>query len=289
MFNDKRVILLLVSPSLLVLLVLSVYPLLETALLSLFDFSYTKDTTRFVGIENFRDILSNRFFLRSIGNTVLFTLLATLAEVFAGLFLAVLCNRSFRGRKIILPCIIFPIMLSTMVVSAIWRAWFHYDYGFLNQALHSVGLESVRWLFDPNIALLSIVLVDFWQWTPLAFLILLAGLQSIPRELHEAAQIDGGSQWQIFWHITRPLLHGPLMLTILLRMVDSFKLFDKVYALTGGGPGLATETISMFIYREGFKFFNLGIASAASMVMLAVAGALASMYAWKMIEGRQSP
>jgi multiple sugar transport system permease protein len=172
-----------------------------------------------------------------------------------------------------------------MVVSAIWRAWFHYDYGFLNAFIRAVGFEGIRWLFDPDLVLYSVVLVDFWQWMPLAFLILLAGLQSIPKDLYEAAQVDGASRWHLFKNITLPLLRNSLLLATLLRIVDSFKLFDKVYALTGGGPGLATETISMYIYREGFKFFNVGTASAASVVMLGVSGALAVVYAWKILKG----
>ena len=142
------------------------------------------------------------------------------------------------------------------------------------------------WLFDPDIALFSIVLVDVWQTTPLTFLILLAGLQSIQPELYEAARIDGASPRQILMRITLPLLMPHILLAGLLRSVDSFKIFDKVYALTGGGPGQATETLSMYVYRQGFKFFDVGIASAAAVVMVVVAGLLAALYAARIIGGR---
>ena len=286
MFSRQRLNgILLLSPALLIVLGLTVYPLLQVAYFSLFRYDYTADTKSFVGFLNFLTILKNRFFLTSIRNTVVFTLVATAAEVLGGLLLALLFNRPFRGRRILLPFVIMPIMLSTMVVSAIWRAWFHYDYGFLNAFVRAVGFEGIRWLFDPDLVLYSVVLVDFWQWMPLAFLILLAGLQSIPKDLYEAAQVDGASRRHLFKNITLPLLRNSLLLATLLRIVDSFKLFDKVYALTGGGPGLATETISMYIYREGFKFFNVGTASAASVVMLGVSGALAIVYAWKILKG----
>jgi multiple sugar transport system permease protein len=275
----------LLLPALFLVIGLTVYPLFQVGFLSLFRYDYTAGTKEFIGFFNYFEILKNRFFLTSIRNTVVFTITATATEVVGGLLLALLFNRPFWGRQLVLPFVILPIMLSTMVVSAIWRAWFHYDYGFLNFVLRSVELQGVRWLFDPDLALFSIVLVDFWQWTPLAFLIILAGLQSIPDELHEAARVDGASRCQLFWNVTLPLLRNPLLLAILLRTVDSFKLFDKVYALTGGGPGLATETISMYVYREGFKFFNVGTASAGSVVMLGISGVLAVVYAWKILKG----
>jgi len=286
-FGQQRLVwIVLLLPALLIILGLTVYPLFQVGFLSLFRYDYAAGTKQFIGFFHYVEILKNRFFLTSIRNTVVFSVTATAAEVAGGLLLALLFNRPFRGRHLLLPLVILPIMLSTMVVSAIWRAWFHYDYGFLNAMLRSVGFEGVRWLFDPDLALFSIVLVDFWQWTPLAFLIILAGLQSIPKELYEAAEVDGASKWKLFQNITLPLLRNPLLLAILLRTVDSFKLFDKVYALTGGGPGLATETISMYVYREGFKFFNVGAASAGSIVMLGVSGALAVAYAWNILKGQ---
>jgi multiple sugar transport system permease protein len=275
----------LLSPALVIILGLTVYPLLQIGFFSLYRYDYTSETKNFIGFVNYGEILSNRFFLTSIRNTITFTLSATAAEVLGGLLLALLFNRPFKGRRLVLPFMILPIMLSTMVVSAIWRAWFHYDYGFLNTLLRSAGFEGIRWLFHPDLALYSIVIVDFWQWMPLAFLILLAGLQSIPKDFYEAAEVDGASKWHLFRYITLPLLRNSILLAILLRIVDSFKLFDKVYALTGGGPGLATETISMYIYREGFKFFNVGAASAASVIMLWVSGGLAIVYAWKILKG----
>jgi ABC-type sugar transport system permease subunit len=126
-----------------------------------------------------------------------------------GLGFALLFNRPFRGRQLFVPLMILPMIMSTMVVSAIWRAWFHYDYGFLNNVLRSVGLDRVRWLFDPDIALYSIVLVDVWQWTPMVFLILLAGLQSIPSEYYEAAQIDGATGLQVLWFDHAAADQGP--------------------------------------------------------------------------------
>lgn len=282
--NLARILLLV--PAGVILLLLTVYPLAMVAYQALFYYDYIGGVRRFVGLENYANLAGDRFFLVSIRNTVVFSLLATLSQVVLGLLLAILFNREFRGRRLIIPIIIFPMLLSTMVVSAIWRAWFHFDFGFLNNLLRTLGVGGVRWLFDPDIALYAIVLVDLWQWTPMVFLILLAGLQSIPRENYEAAQVDGAAGWQILCYITLPLLQGHLFLAALLRTIDSFKLFDKVFALTGGGPGIATESISMYIYREGFRFFNVGHASAASMVMLAVACVLAAVYIRQVLRGQ---
>ncbi|AZV80845.1 sugar ABC transporter permease (plasmid) [Parasedimentitalea marina] len=174
-----------------------------------------------------------------------------------------------------------------MVVTAIWRAWFHYDFGFLNNVLRTVNLPPVEWLFDPDIAMLSLVLVDTWQTTPLTFLIILAGLQAVPDEVYEAANVDGAGPVRVFWSITLPLLMPYLFLAALLRSVDAFKIFDKVYSLTGGGPGQATETLSMYVYRLGFRFFDVGLASAAAIIMVVIAGFLAMIYASRLMKSEK--
>ena len=136
--------------------------------------------------------------------------------------------------------------------------------------------------------MISLVLVDLWQTAPLTFLILLAGMQAIPLQVYEAARIDGASPKQILVTITLPLLMPHILLAALLRSIDSFKIFDKVYALTGGGPGQATETLSMFVYRLGFRFFDVGLASAAAVIMVVVAGLLAAVYALRIIHGESN-
>ena len=284
MFDRARwALLVLMAPAAVLIALLAIWPIIRVALLSVFDAAYDLTDAPFLGLENYDDALSNRFFQRSITNTLTFTIAASMAEVALGLALALLVNRSFPGRRLVLPLLIFPLVLSTMVVSAIWRSWFHYDLGYLNTLLGAVGLHPVRWLADPDLALWSIVLVDVWQYTPLAFLILLAGLQSIPAAVYEAARIDGAGPLRQFRDITLPLLAGHLALALLLRTVDTFKLFDKVYALTGGGPGISTETMSLFVQRNAFRFNEMGLASAGAMLMLAVSGALAAIYAVRML------
>jgi len=254
-------------PALLLIVFLTVYPLVRVFYLSFYRYNPIRRVERFTGFDNYLRLFSDRFFLTGLKNTFLFSVGATVTEVLLGLGLALLFNVKFRGRKFLLPLVIFPMMFSTMVICAIWRSMYHYDYGIFNYALRSLGFEPVKWLINKDLALWSVVLVDIWQWTPMAFLILLAGLQSIPGELYEAARVDGATGARLFRHITLPLLRNHIFLALLLRSIDTFKIFDKVYALTGGGPGTATETISFYIYRQGFTYFNMGRASAAAVVM----------------------
>lgn len=276
---------LLLAPAFLLLAGLTFYPLGRTLALAFFATDYGFAGATFVGLENFYDLAGDRFFRQAIVNTIVFTLASTAIEVAVGLGLALLLDRAFAGRGLVMTLLLAPFVLSTMVVTAIWRAWFHFDLGYLNNVLRSLGLTPVAWLFDPGLALWSIVLVDVWQSAPFCFLLILAGLRLIPRDVYEAARIDGAGPWRRFRDMTLPLLAPYLFIAALLRCVDSFKLFDKVYAMTGGGPGNATETVSLFVYRQGFRFFDIGMASAAAVVMIVVAGGLALVYAAAMLRG----
>lgn len=285
MQGSNRAAYLLLAPAALLFAVLTLYPLGRAVILAFFATDYGFEGASFVGLDNFRDLAGDSFFRTAIRNTVVFTLAATGLEVAAGLGLALLVDGLARGRRVVVPLFVVPFALSTMVVTAIWRAWFHFDFGFLNNLLREVGLPPVAWLFEPSLAMASLVLVDVWQTAPIPFLILLAGLQSIPGELYEAARLDGATRRQMLTAVTLPLLLPHLALAALLRSIDSFKIFDKVYALTGGGPGQATETLSLYVYRLGFRFFDVGMASAASVVMIVVAGGLAALYASRIMRG----
>jgi multiple sugar transport system permease protein len=273
----------LLSPAIVLFLALTIYPLARVLALSLFATDYGFEGAAYVGTENYQDLFDHRFFRTAAWNTLVFAVLATVSEVGIGLMLALLVNGRLPGSRFVIPALLAPYVLSTMVVTAIWRAWFHYDFGYLNNLLRAVELPPVEWLFNPDIAMLSLVMVDAWQTAPLTFLIILAGLQSIPEEIYEAASVDGAGARHVFFGITLPLLVPYLFLAALLRSVDAFKIFDKVYALTGGGPGQATETLSMYVYRLGFKFFDVGAASAAAIIMVVISGLLALVYAYKLV------
>lgn len=284
--NSGLVALALLSPAIVLFFVLTIYPLVRVAALSLFATDYGFEDATYVGLDNYVDLIGHRFFRTAAWNTLVFAVLATVSQVALGLMLALLVNGKMPGSRFVVPALLMPYVLSTMVVTAIWRAWFHYDFGYLNNVLRTVDLPPVEWLFNPDIAMLSLVLVDTWQTAPLTFLIILAGLQSIPTEIYEVAEVDGAGPRHVFLSITIPLLLPYLFLASLLRSVDAFKIFDKVYALTGGGPGLATETLSLYVYRLGFRFFDVGAASAAAIIMVMISGVLAMIYAVRLVRGK---
>ena len=286
--TSKSQLAILILPAAAVIVVFALVPVFWVIGHAFMHLDPVTGKTAFAGLANFRDLFSDWFFISSIKTTVLFSLLASFFQVGLGLALALLFNRKFTGRRFALPVIIYPMMLSTLVASSVWRAWFHYDFGMLNHWLAMAGVHPVKWLFDPKLALYSIILVDVWQWTPMTFLIVLAGLQSIPKDILEASVMDRASALQRTLFITLPMIRGHIFLALLVRSIDTFRLFDKVYALTGGGPGNATETLSMFVYRHGFKFFEVGTASAASIVMLAIACALSLLYATRILKGQQA-
>ncbi|MEN3010638.1 MAG: sugar ABC transporter permease [Candidatus Bipolaricaulaceae bacterium] len=285
---ERNIHLWLLLPAALLFLFLTVFPLAYNVYISFHHFHFIRRIFNFVGSRNYIRLLQDSLFLASIRNTLKFVALATATEVILGTALALLFNARLRGRKIMLPLVVLPMMLPTMVVCAVWVMWYDHQFGFLNSALRAFGLGPVPWLSDPKIAMEAVVLVDVWQWTPFVLLLILAGLQSIPDYLYEAAQLDGASGFQMFRHITLPLLSFQIKLAVLLRLIDTFRVFDKVYAMTGGGPGHATETISLYIYREGFRYFNLGYAGAASLVMVLLVLGLSLLYARRMWRGLRS-
>lgn len=265
-------------PAFLVILFLTIYPVFSVLLNSLFRYNFLARERLFLGIGNFLRIIGEQMFRKAFLNTLIFSFSATLVEASLGVFLALLFYGRYPGKRLTMITIIFPMMLSTMVICAIWKTMYHYEIGILNHLLTSLGVPRMGWLISKRMALLSVIIVDVWQWTPFAFIIVQAGLNSVPRELFEAASIDGAGYLSTVFYIVFPILANQILLVFLLRTIDTFRIFDKVYALTQGGPGNATETVSYFIYREGFSFFNLGRASAAAVYTLIVIALIASFY-----------
>jgi multiple sugar transport system permease protein len=171
-------------------------------------------------------------------------------------------------------------MLPPVVVGVVWRLMLNPNFGAINGTLKGVGIktEALTWTASPTLAFASVIMVDIWQWTPFMFLILLAGLQAIPEEPYEAALIDGSSPWQTFRHITLPLLKPAILIALLLRTMDLLRVFDQIFILTEGGPGSATETISLYIYRTAFRFSDFGYAASMSFVLLLLTNIISLLY-----------
>lgn len=184
--------------------------------------------------------------------------------------LALLLNQELKGRGLLRSFILLPMMCTNVVIGLMWRLLLNYQYGLVNYYLGRLGFLPVEWLSSPDVAMASVVLVDVWNTTSFVALMLLAGLQSLPDEPYEAARIDGASPIQSFFYLTLPLLKPIILVTLLWRFIDTFRIFDVVYLLTAGGPARATETVSIYIYRYGFQSFNLGVSAASSFIMLLI-------------------
>jgi len=265
------------APALAVLLALSIYPLIYSITISLHQETAAGGTW---GLGNFARLLSDNFFLTALGHTFIYAIAALTCEFLLGLGLALLLNNQIRGRGVFRASLLIPMMLPPVVVGVVWRLMLNPNFGAINGTLKHFGVntESLTWTASPKLAMLSVIAVDVWQWTPFVFLVLLAGLQAIPPEPYEAALIDGSSRWQTFRHVTLPLLKPSILIVLLLRTMDLLRVFDQIFILTEGGPGFATETISLYIYRTAFRFFDFGYAAAMSFVLLALTNVISAIY-----------
>ena len=248
----------LIAPTALFALAMTVLPLGYSLLTSLQEFRLGKPPL-FVGLQNYRNLLQDSNFHSSLATTLTYTVAATGIEFVLGLTLALLLKEEFRFQGVIRSSLIIPMVIAPVVVGIIWRLLYNADIG-----LFSFG--SV--LSSTTLALPALILVDIWEWTPFMFLILLAGLQSLPQEPFEAARVDGASPWNIFVHLTLPMLRPVIVVAILIRALDAFTVFDQVFVLTQGGPGTATEVATLMIYKTAFRFSQYGYGAAMAVAML---------------------
>jgi multiple sugar transport system permease protein len=259
-----------IAPAFLVLFIILVYPLGYSFWLSFHEWTLYNFRTAipFVGLDNYIQLLTNGEFVHSVGITLGFMAGAISLEFILGMALALLLNHDLRAKGIIRSLILLPMMVTNVVIGLTFRLLFNYQFGLINYYLGVIGIEPLQWLSSTTMAMPAIIIVDVWNTTSFVTLMLLAGLQSLPEEPFEAARIDGASAWQSFRYLILPLLRPTILVALLWRIIDTFRIFDVVYLLTAGGPARATETVSLFVYRNGFQLFNLGYASAASYLMI---------------------
>lgn len=257
-------------PAISILLVTSVYPLGYSLSLSLFAWNMSIPNSRpvFVGLDNYAQLLKDPAFLSSLQVTFLFVTIAVAVELVLGLALALLVTSRLRGLAVIRVGLLIPMMMTPVVAGVLWRTLFHSAYGVVNPVLGVFGLPPREWLGDVDNALPAVIAVEIWQHAPVVIFVLAAGIQSLPRDAFEAAKVDGASRWQTFRFVTLPLLRPIIAVVLMLRIMDAFKVFDIIYSMTAGGPGGATEVLSLLIYKVGLKFFQMGQASAMSWVYL---------------------
>src|SRR5437667_12177522 len=272
------------SPSLLLISLVIVFPLGYSFYLSLrnFDLSVGPDH-EFVGLRNYSEaLLQDGRFLGSVWNTAVIIAPALIAELLLGLGSARLLSRVSRGRPVVTALLAIPTMVSPVMAAMAWRMMFGVKYGAINNLGLQLGLIDVYfdWFASTALALMSVVLVEVWHNTPFMMLVLLAGIQSIPQELYDAAKADGARPWQSFWSITLPLLTFTMVVGVMIRLIDLTKLFGLIFVLTYGGPGSSTETVAFTTYLAGFKDFRMSYAAALSYVIVGGVLVLTLLFMW---------
>jgi len=261
---------LFIGPAVIILFVIGVFPLVYSLNLSLHRYNLMRAFYgyKFVGLQNYIKMFNDSRFLTSLTVTGLFVGIVVSIEFIFGLGVALLLSKGFRRRMVTRSIVLLPMMITPVVVALMGKHMLNSTFGVVNYLLSFLGIEGMLWHGSPKTALLTLILMDIWEWTPFITLILLAGIASLPMQLYEASRIDGASKLQQFSCITLPLLKPMIVIAVLLRLIDAVKEFDKVFVLTKGGPGLSTSLLSIYTYRQGIINGNMGYASALSWFLL---------------------
>lgn len=260
---------LLILPLIIILALLTLYPFFYLIITSLKFWNLTNpDATRFIGLGNFWKIIKDGRFWNALKNTGLYTVGAVGIEFLLGYFIALLITRDFRGKNVIRALFILPMIATPAPMAMVWRQIYDPTLGLANYFLRLVGFQPLLWTSDSSTALLSIMLVDIWKWTPFFILTLSAGLSALPTDVTEAAEIDGASGLQILFRVVSPMLRLLIITVLIFRIMDVMKEYDLIYVLTEGGPGISTETMNYYIYLTSFRWLRMGSGSALAVILL---------------------
>jgi multiple sugar transport system permease protein len=259
-------------PALVVILLAMLFPVIYGLGLSFFEWALRdiRVAPVFRGLGNYVELFGSEYFYTNIRVTLVFTLTVTVSEIALGLILALLLEAKMAGLRTFRTIFVLPIMVAPVVVGVVWRYLYDPSFGMINYILSVLGIEARMWLSEPNLALPSIIIADIWQWTPFVFLLLLAGLQGVPKDMLEAGMIDGTNYLQNLWHIKLPVIQSLILVTAALRLIDAFRSLVVVYIMTFGGPGKSTELLSIAVYKTAFISQRLGLASAIAVILLAI-------------------
>jgi multiple sugar transport system permease protein len=268
--SDAAYSVLLITPAMILILIFALIPLAYAINVSFrfADLTSPRGVAEFVGLENYHFALKDNFFWASVQRTLQFAIFAVAVEMMLGIAIAFLLNDIKWFRGLARSLIILPLAASPFAVGLIWRYMYHPEFGVFNYIVARFGIPEQNWLGSSDLAMASVIAFDVWQWTPFVALITLAGLQSLPKEPFEAAQLDGASRWRVLRTLTFPMLAPVLTLVLVLRTIDAVRLYDAVVSLTGGGPGTTTEVVTFYLYRLGMRFFRIDQASAMSLLFL---------------------
>lgn len=247
-------------------------PLLFSVVLSFMNWELQSQSREFVFFKNFVNVLHDTRYWASLRTTILIMVIAVSLELIIGLGMALTLIDPIPGKKIITSLLILPVVLAPVIVGYAWRILWDGQYSPINYLIGQISGRpfQLAWLANTKSVFPAVIITEVWQWTPFIFMMMLAGLSSINPEIHEAAKVDGASSWSILLLITLPLLRPLIILALLFRSLDIFKLFDIIFALTGGGPGTMTETTSLYVYTTGFKSFRLSYTAAMSLLLMVI-------------------
>lgn len=260
------------TPALIFLAITALFPLLYSVYLSFFrlKLNMPNQTPTFVGLENYIKMFSDTMLHTSAWNTIVFAVISVTLEVVLGLMIAmVICSDSMWSR-VATSIFMIPMIMAPVAIGTLWRMMMDSSTGVLNYFLSFFGIDPIQWLADPTMAKVSVLLVNVWQLTPWVTVICSAGLKALPQDCIQAALVDGATPRQIFWKIVLPLIKPVLVIVVMMRFTDAFKVFDTIYTMTNGGPGTATEMLPNFIYKQGLKYYDAGYAAALAIVFVLV-------------------
>jgi multiple sugar transport system permease protein len=277
--EERRFALALFLPAFVVLVLATTFPLVYLVWNSFLRLDLTMPwVSGFAGGDNYARMLADARFWHSLQLTAIYTGATVVLQVLVGLGLALLVMQIPKGQGVLRVAAILPIVLAPVVVGLFWRTLvLAPDFGVADFVTRSLGLGSHNWLGDPQLALASVIAIHTWQWTPFAFLVILASLSALPPDIYEAARIDRASAWQRFRYITLPLIRPAIVVVVILRMMTALSAFAAIFAATGGGPGTATEILNLYAYRASFAELNIGYGSALAVVLLALTMATAAL------------
>ena len=258
-FVERHLRLLFPLPALIFIALLMVFPILYTLCLSFTNWNLTSGMPlSFTGFSSYIRVLNEPRFLDALGRTFYFTIFAVLLEVVLGVAIALILNRAFFGKNLAKMLLLLPLVATPVAVGIVFNLFYDPTIGLVNFVLKSVGLPQGLWISHADSVLPSLIIVDIWQWTPMITLIVLAGLAGLSEEPVEAARVDGASELQILWHVTIPMVMPVILTATILRLIDALKTYDIIYAMTGGGPGYASETLNIMGFKYSFEYFRMG-------------------------------
>ena len=269
----------MIWPAVLVILLVGLFPLIYTLVTGFQNINMFDEDTGFSGLLNYRRLAGDVRFWQSLLHTFIFLAIALPVELVLGLLLALLFLERMPGKQLFIALLVLPVVTSPIIAGAAWRLLFDNRFGPINEIIGWFTGEptAILWTVDPTFVYPAILIAEIWQWTPFMFLLLLAGLSNVDSSLMEAAELDGAGFWQTFWHVTLPIIRPVMWIAVLIRGLDLFRLFDVVWALTRGGPGTMSETVSIYAYIQGFQQFETSYAAAMAFAIIVLLSILVMM------------